>query len=96
VSYQLRLQVFDVETGTDREVLNLNPDGWIHGVSNEKTWLMLYGLDVCKSRGLIAGGDSHGFIHFVDPREPGKVSSHQVHKKGNKVCTLCCLLGLPV
>lgn len=79
-------QVFDVETGAHKEVLNLNPDGWIQGVSSEKNWLMLYGLDVCKGRGLIAGGDSQGFTHFVDPRAPGKVSSHQLHRKGNKVC----------
>jgi len=81
---ELWRQVFDVETGAAREVLNLNPNGWIRGVSNEKNWLMVYGLDVCNGRGLVAGGDSHGLIHFVDPRTPGRVSSLQLHKKGNK------------
>lgn len=45
-----QLQSFDCETGMDTEMLNLNPEGWIPGVSNEKTWKMLYGLAVCESR----------------------------------------------
>lgn len=78
-------QVFDIETGVDREVLNLNPDGWIQGVSNEKNWLMLYGLDVCHDKQLITGGDSKGMLYFVDPRTSKRIATHQVHKKGNKV-----------
>lgn len=71
----------------DREVLNLNPDGWIQGVSNERNWLMLYGLDVCHEKQLITGGDSKGMVYFVDCRSPERVASHQIHKKGNKVCS---------
>ena len=29
-------QVWDVETGFDRELLNMNPEGWIQGVTNER------------------------------------------------------------
>ena len=29
-------QVWDVETGFDRELLNMNPEGWIQGVTDEK------------------------------------------------------------
>jgi hypothetical protein len=49
-------QVFDVETGLDDVVLNLNPAGWIPGVTKEKDWLMLYGLDVSSANNLIITG----------------------------------------
>lgn len=84
----LLLQIFDIETGVSKEALNLNPDGWIQGVSNEKNWKMIYGLDVCRSKYLIAGGDALGNIHFVDCRAETKIGTHQVHKKGNKVCSM--------
>ena len=86
------VQVFDIETGIYRTVLNLNPDGWIEGVSNERNWNMLYGLDVSRSKNLIASGDSQGKIHFVDSRVEQKVASCQVHRKANKVVSLSCLL----
>ena len=34
------LQVFDIETGMADEKLNLNPEGWIPGVTKEKDWLV--------------------------------------------------------
>lgn len=46
---------------------------------------MIYGLDASHHRGLIAGGDSHGAIHFIDARSEKPVGTHQMHKKGNKV-----------
>lgn len=82
------MQVFDIETGVDNTVLNLNPDGWIQGVSNEKNWQMIYGLDVCQSKGIIAGGDSKGNIYFVDCRDGKRIATHQIHKRGNKVTHL--------
>ena len=33
---QGNVQVWDVETGFDRELLNMNPEGWIQGVTNER------------------------------------------------------------
>ena len=46
---------------------------------------MVYGLDASKHRNIIAGGDSHGFIHFIDARERSPIGSYPLHKKGNKV-----------
>lgn len=79
------MQVLDVETGLDREVLNMNPDGWIPGVSNERNWVMLYGMDVCGSKGMVSVGDSHGRVHFLDARTDRCIAAHQLHKKSNKV-----------
>ena len=90
------MQVFDVETGLDRELLNLNPDGWIPGVSNERNWVMLYGMDVSLGRNLIAAGTSHGNVHFVDARVERPVTQHQLHKKGNKVRCLSDQLRPPL
>ena len=81
----LDLQIFDLEVGSKTEVLNLQPGGWIQGHHNEKNWVMIYGLDCSQHRSLIAGGDSHGVIHFIDARSRKSVGTHQMHKKGNKV-----------
>ena len=59
--------------------------GWIDGVSNEKNWGMLWGLDVDKVRNMACVGDSRGFVHLCDPRSPRLIGQHQLHKKGNKV-----------
>ncbi|KAL3157624.1 hypothetical protein ABBQ32_012072 [Trebouxia sp. C0010 RCD-2024] len=80
------LKTFDIETGCDTELLNLNPEGWIAGVSNERNWGMLYGMDVSWHRNMILAGDSHGLLHAVDPRaNQPLLGKHQLHKKGNKV-----------
>ncbi|KAA6425236.1 MAG: DAMAGED DNA-BINDING 2 protein [Trebouxia sp. A1-2] len=80
------LKSFDIESGCDTELLNLNPDDWIEGVSNERNWRMLYGMDVSWHRNLILAGDSHGIVHAVDPRANKPiVGNYQLHKKGNKV-----------
>lgn len=79
------MQVFDVETGFDTVVLNMNPDGWIPGVTNERTWIMLYGLDVCTERQLIIAGDNKGKVYFADARTNKEIAQLQLHKKGNKV-----------
>lgn len=82
----LHVQSFDIESGCDTELLNLNPDDWIEGVSNERNWRMLYGMDVSWHRNLILAGDSHGIVHAVDPRANKPiVGNYQLHKKGNKV-----------
>ncbi|KAK9908379.1 hypothetical protein WJX75_006998 [Coccomyxa subellipsoidea] len=81
-------KVFDVETGFDTVVLNMNPDGWIPGVTNERTWVMLYGLDVCTERQLIIAGDNKGKVYFADARTNKEIAQHQLHKKGNKVNTV--------
>ena len=39
-----------METGFDTTLLNLNPEGWIEGVTTERSWKMLYGMDVCTQR----------------------------------------------
>ena len=83
---RLHVQSFDIESGCDMELLNLNPDGWIEGESNERNWKMLYGMDVSWHRNLILAGDSHGLVHAVDPRaNKALVGNYQLHKKGNKV-----------
>lgn len=74
-----------METGFDTVVLNMNPDGWIPGVTNERTWVMLYGLDVCTERQLIIAGDNKGKVYFADARTNKEIAQHQLHKKGNKV-----------
>ena len=79
------MQTFDIESGCDTELLNLNPEGWIAGVSNERNWGMLYGMDVGWHRNMILAGDSLGFVHAVDPRASQPLlGKHQLHKKGNK------------
>lgn len=78
-----------METGFDTTVLNMNPDGWIPGVTNERNWIMLYGLDVCTERQLIITGDSKGKVYFVDARNNKEIAQYQLHKKGNKVGGLC-------
>ena len=89
------MQTFDIESGCDTELLNLNPEGWIAGVSNERNWGMLYGMDVSWHRNVILAGDSHGFVHAVDPRANHPLlGKHQLHKKGNKAGTLMFLLGV--
>lgn len=83
---RLHVQSFDIESGCDTELLNLNPDGWVEGVSNERNWRMLYGMDVSWHRNLILAGDSHGIVHAVDPRaNKAIVGNYHLHKKGNKV-----------
>ncbi len=74
-----------METGFDTTVLNMNPEGWIQGVTNERTWVMLYGLDVCAERQLIIAGDNKGKVYFADARTNQEIAQHQLHKKGNKV-----------
>ena len=80
-------QVFDIETGHDRVLLNLNPEGWIVGVTKEKDWKMLYGLDSNKARGMLATGDTRGVIYFCDARDRSDkaFATEQIHKKGQKV-----------
>lgn len=34
------MQVFDIETGLNDIIVDLNPGGWIPGVTTEKTWNM--------------------------------------------------------
>ena len=84
--YSILLQSFDIETGSHMELLNLNPEGWVDGVSNERNWGMMYGMDVSWHRNLILAGDSFGVMHCVDPRAHKEiVGQYQWHKKGNKV-----------
>eukprot|EP00891_Asterochloris_glomerata_P004616 jgi/Astpho2/4616/Aster-00190 len=80
----LHQSMFDIETGADTELLNLNPEG----VSNEKNWGMLWGLDVDKVRNLACVGDSRGFVHLCDTRSPRLIGQHQLHKKGNKITSV--------
>lgn len=68
--------------------------GWIEGVSNEKNWGMLWGLDVDKVRNLACVGDSRGFVHLCDTRSPRLIGQHQLHKKGNKVRCIAQVLGV--
>lgn len=83
------MQSFDIETGSQVELLNLNPEGWVEGVSNERNWGMMYGMDVSWHRNMILAGDSLGCMHSVDPRANRDIlGKFQWHKKGNKVSSL--------
>ena len=55
------------------------------GETSEKTWNMLYGMDVCRPRELVIAGDTRGNLHFADPRDASVLGALQAHKKGNKV-----------
>ena len=57
----------------------------MQGVSTEKNWNMLYGMDVCAPRNLVIAGDTRGSIHLSDPRDASVLGSILAHKKGNKV-----------
>ncbi len=54
-----RVQIFDVETGLDSVLLDLNPGGWIQGVTKEKEWKMMYALDASGPNNLILAGEQH-------------------------------------
>ena len=52
--YDGHMCVLDIETGLHYSVLDLNPGGWVQGVSNEKNWNMMQSVGVFE-------GDVHGF-----------------------------------
>lgn len=70
------LRVLDVETQTVIATpVHLNPAGWIDGVSDEKTWGQLAGMDVVTGPGgpgpaTLIAGDTSGRVWFADPRAP--------------------------
>lgn len=74
-------QVFDVEGGFSETLLDLNPEGWIEGVTDEKKWRMCYGLDVSWPLNAVLAGDSLGRLHLLDPRQPQPIAALQLHKK---------------
>lgn len=73
------LKALDIETGKSDTLLNLNPGGWIPGVSNERNWGMLGGLAVA-NEGLAIAGDSQGNLHFVDPRANSVINKSHLHR----------------
>ena len=58
--------VLDIETGCHHALCNLNPGGWISGVSNERNWNMMQSLAVHPSQpdGGWAG-DNQGRVRLV-------------------------------
>ena len=71
------LRVLDVEArAVVATPLHLNPAGWIDGVSDEKTWGQLAGMDVLAGGGggggghTLAVGDTHGRVFIADARAP--------------------------
>lgn len=79
-------KVFDIETGANKKLLDLNPEGWIEGVT--KVWHMAYGCDTNPHLHLIMVGDTRGVVHLLDPRAAAPVNSLQLHRKGNKVVSV--------
>ncbi|PNH06348.1 Protein DAMAGED DNA-BINDING 2 [Tetrabaena socialis] len=77
-------KLVDLETGSWRPMLDLNPGGWVEG----GPWHMLYGCDASASLGVVVAGDSNGCVHLLDPRTRGPVGSLELHKKGNKVVSV--------
>ncbi|KAG2438921.1 hypothetical protein HYH02_010716 [Chlamydomonas schloesseri] len=77
-------KLLDLETGSWRPLLDLNPGGWVQGAP----WHMVYGCDVSAALGGVVVGDSNGCVHLLDPRAKGSVSSLQLHRRGNKVVSV--------
>ena len=88
------VKLFDVGVMVESgELLNLNPGGWVPGVSSEKTWKVAVGLAALPGGSALLAGDSDGRIHVLDPRAPqggggcaavhgkGKVNSVDVHPR---------------
>lgn len=62
-----------METGLDEVLLDLNPGGWIEGVTTEKDWCMLYALDASAANNLIIAGapSPSRLIKREDLKNPG-------------------------
>lgn len=53
----------DIETGVHHSLCNLNPGGWVTGVSNERNWKMMQSLAVHAASPTIAwAGDNQGLV----------------------------------
>jgi len=56
-------KLLDVETGMHFELCNMNPEGWIQGVTTEKSWCMVQSVTAHASIPHIAyAGDSFGRV----------------------------------
>ena len=93
------LRVLDVETRTVVATpVHLNPGGWVDGVSDEKTWGQLAGMDVVTGPGGPGGatmiaGDTSGRVWFADARAPAGPSqpgAATLHRKGKVHAVSCC------
>jgi len=76
------LQSTDLDTARHHCLLDLNPNGW----NGEKTWRMLYSMEV--SNNLVLAGDDVGVVHMVDRRTFKDVAALQLHKLRFKITCL--------
>ncbi|CAN8253233.1 unnamed protein product [Cochlearia groenlandica] len=77
----------DLETGCSSTLMNLNPDGW----QGEKSWKMLYGMDINSEKGVVLVADNFGLLHMIDQRSNHRAGEPiLIHKKDSKVVGLDC------
>jgi len=59
----------------DAGLLDLNPGGWVQGVTREADWLTVQGLAACPpsspAAGCLLAGGSDGCVYVLDPRAGG-------------------------
>ena len=73
---RVRLWDVEVQATVDGEagLLDLNPGGWVQGVTREADWLTVQGLAACPpaspAAGCLLAGGSDGCVYVLDPRAP--------------------------
>jgi DNA damage-binding protein 2 len=73
----------DIETGMHYTVANLNPQGWIEGVSTEKNWTMMCSVGVQRNETNVAWcGDSRGKVRCLDLRSKDVDFARPIHGSG--------------
>eukprot|EP00892_Ulva_mutabilis_P011938 jgi/Ulvmu1/9116/UM005_0211.1 len=73
----------DVETGMHHSLVNLNPQGWVHGVTNEHNWQMMQAVGAQHDAPEVAwAGDNRGNVYCLDLRTKDIDHQRAVHKSG--------------
>jgi hypothetical protein len=58
--------LLDIESGSHYVLCNLNPDGWVDGVTNERNWDMVQSLAVHEAHpNLSWAGDNRGNVRSI-------------------------------
>lgn len=58
-------KLLDTETGMNVTLCDMNPGGWIQGVSTEKSWCMIQSITAHPDSPNVAfAGDSFGMVRF--------------------------------
>eukprot|EP00798_Chlamydomonas_sp_ICE-L_P012578 gene12578-15802_t len=72
------VKIFDLETGMNRTLLNMNPGGWSQG----GPWTMAYCCSPSSALNAIVAGDSDGVVHVLDHRIGGHSSVPDSYEQG--------------